>query len=47
MKGNNGWGNGEDGTNPGSGHGNSSQVLTKMNDPSVDDLAKVLKFGGR
>ena len=47
-KGNNGWGNGEDGVNPGTDNGNARQVSTKENtDPPQYDLDKVDRFGGR
>jgi hypothetical protein len=47
-KGNNGWGNGVDGENPGTDNGNARQVSTKQNtDPAEYDLDKVDRFGGR
>jgi hypothetical protein len=47
-KGNNGWGNGEDGVNPGTDNGNARQVSTKENtDPPQYDQDKVDRFGGR
>lgn len=47
-KGNNGWGNGVDGINPGTSKGNAQQVSTKENtDPAEYDLDKVDRFGGR
>lgn len=47
-KGNNGWGNGIDGTNPGTNKGNVAQVSTKQNTtPPVFDADKVDRFGGR
>jgi hypothetical protein len=47
-KGNNGWGNGEDGVNPGTDKGSARQVSTKQNtDPPQYDLDKVDRFGGR
>lgn len=47
-KGNNGWGNGEDGENPGTDKGNTRQVSTKNNtDPAEFDADKVERFGGR
>lgn len=47
-KGNNGWGNGIDGTNPGTNKGNAAQVSTKQNTtPPVFDADKVSRFGGR
>lgn len=47
-KGNNGWGNGVDGPNPGTDKGNAQQVSTKQNtSPPAYDLDKVLRFGGR
>ena len=47
-KGDNGWGNGADGVNPGTDNGNSRQVSTKSNPTTpVYDLDKVDRFGGR
>lgn len=47
-KGDNGWGNGADGPNPGTDEGNAKNVSTKSN-PNVPvfDLDKVDRFGGR
>ncbi|HLQ19716.1 MAG TPA: hypothetical protein VK146_12130 [Tabrizicola sp.] len=48
SKGDNGWGNGADGINPGTDEGNARQVSTKANPQSpVYDLDKVARFGGR
>lgn len=47
-KGNNGWGNGIDGDNPGTDNGNARQVSTKKNtNPAEYDLDKVERFDGR
>lgn len=47
-KGNNGWGNGADGVNPGTDNGNARQVSTKENTtPPAYDADKVDRFGGR
>jgi hypothetical protein len=45
TKGNNGWGNGIDGTNPGSDEGPASQVSTKQNESVWDKFDG--KFEGR
>lgn len=45
-KGNNGWGNGIDGVNPGTDEGTKWQVDTKSNVPGLD-LGKFSKFEGR
>jgi hypothetical protein len=48
TKGDNGWGNGADGVNPGTDNGNARQVSTKENtNPPQYDADKVERFGGR